>query len=135
MIDGLGIDIEEVARFAVLLQRWGRSFTEKIFSAGEIAYCEAKHSPQQHFAARFAAKEAFAKALGTGWRGQFAWKDVEIVNDEQGKPALRFHDTLSRHMSDRRVEVSLSHTKQYVAAVVLIHHETAESVTTVRAQE
>jgi holo-[acyl-carrier protein] synthase len=123
MIDGLGIDIEEVSRFAALIERWGRQFTGKIFSDEEIAYCESKHRPQQHFAARFAAKEAFAKALGTGWRGQFAWKDIEVAHDANGKPSLRIYNDLKRTVGKKQVEVSLSHTAQYAAAVVIIQHE------------
>ena len=123
MIRGVGIDIEEVGRFATLLQRWGRQFTTRIFTDTEIAYCESKHRPSQHFAARFAAKEAFAKALGTGWRGPFAWKDVEIVNDMNGKPIVRLSNEIQRTVGSGSIEISLSHTAQYVAAVVLIHTE------------
>lgn len=123
MIRGLGIDIEEVARFTTLLQRWGRQFTTRLFTDNEIAYCESKHRPPQHFAARFAAKEAFAKALGTGWRGPFAWKDIEIVNDANGKPSVRLSNEIQRTAGAGSIEISLSHTAQYVAAVVIIQYE------------
>ena len=126
MIDGVGIDIEEVGRFATMIERWGGRFTSRIFTDDEVAYCESKHYPPQHYAARFAAKEAFGKAIGTGWNGQFAWKNIEVSNALGGKPSLSLHNGLQSFIIGKTIEVSLSHTRQYVAAVVIIHHDTNE---------
>jgi holo-[acyl-carrier protein] synthase len=87
MIFGIGTDIIEVARVG---QKLGADSGLKgdIFSPAEIEYCDSKHFPAQHYAARFAAKEAFFKAMGTGWRGGLKFKDVEILRDELGKPTV-----------------------------------------------
>ncbi|MBI5647948.1 MAG: holo-ACP synthase [Ignavibacteriae bacterium] len=119
-IAGLGIDMEDVARIEEMLARWGRAFATKIFSDSEILYCESKFHPAQHYAARFAAKEAFAKSLGTGWRGQFRWKDVEVRNDESGKPSIHVHGTLAAEVSQYQIHLSLSHTRAQVVAVVAL---------------
>jgi holo-[acyl-carrier protein] synthase len=93
---------------------------EKIFTPSEIAYCEGKAHPAQHFAARFAAKEALSKALATGWSGTFRWKDVEVVNDPSGRPRLIPHGTLVDALGDATVHVSLSHSDSQVVAVVVL---------------
>jgi holo-[acyl-carrier protein] synthase len=118
-ITGIGIDLEEISRIEVMLDRWGRHFTEKVFSDDEIAYCERKRTPAQHFAARFAAKEAFAKALGTGWRGGFRWKDIEVLNDADGKPDLYLRNDARTLIQHTRIVLSLAHTKTHVVAVVV----------------
>ncbi|MDX9757951.1 MAG: holo-ACP synthase [Bacteroidota bacterium] len=119
-IVGIGVDIEEIARFEGLLGQWGRRFEHRIFSEPEIRYCNAKIRPAQHFAARFAAKEAFSKAIGTGWTGAFRWTDVEVRNDEAGKPAFVLHNGLARQCSRWNIHLSLSHSGAYVAAMVVI---------------
>jgi holo-[acyl-carrier protein] synthase len=117
---GLGVDIEEVDRFRAMLARWGRRFTERVFTGAEIAYCERQHEPAQHFAARFAAKEAFGKAVGTGWSGIFAWRDVEIERDADGRPSIRLHGELARRYGGLSMLVSLSHTRRLATATVLV---------------
>ncbi|MFI5158653.1 MAG: holo-ACP synthase, partial [Sphingobacteriales bacterium] len=87
MIAGLGIDIVEVERIAEKIAK-DNGFRELVFSVNEIAYCESKTHKYEHFAARFAAKEAFFKALGTGWPEGTAFNEVEIVNNEHGKPQI-----------------------------------------------
>src|ERR1700753_1590912 len=87
MIAGLGIDIIEVERIAEKIKK-ENGFRELVFSANEIAYCEGKTHKYEHYAARFAAKEAFFKALGTGWLNGTAFNEVEIINNELGKPAI-----------------------------------------------
>jgi holo-[acyl-carrier protein] synthase len=120
MVFGIGIDIEEIPRFEELTGQWGRRFVQRLFTPEEIAYCESKARPAQHFAARFAAKEAFAKAIGTGWTGAFRWKDVEVRNNGQGKPVLLLHDTLHERFGRMDMHVSLSHSGAYVTAMVVI---------------
>ena len=88
MIAGLGTDIIEVARISEKIGKES-GFRELVFSAAEIAYCDPKANKYEHYAARFAAKEAFFKALGTGWLNGTAFNEVEIANDEKGKPFIR----------------------------------------------
>lgn len=120
MIHGIGVDIEVAARVSKAIKRYGASFLDRIFTEREIAYCQMKGNPPQHFAARFAAKEAFSKAIGTGWGGSFRWLDVEILNDEKGKPSLVLHNELGAFCMHFKSNLSLSHTKEYVVAVVVL---------------
>lgn len=119
-IHGIGIDLEEVARVRDMIARWGRAFTTKLFTDHEIAYCEGRPSPHQSFAARFAAKEALSKAMGTGWAGRFRWKDAEIRNDGAGKPHVILHHHLAEAFPDVIIHLSMSHTATHVTAVVVI---------------
>ncbi len=121
MILGIGIDIIEVARISKSIQRKG--FKEKIFSKLEIDYCEKKANMAERFAARFAAKEAFLKALGTGLRSGMAFNEIEVVNDEQGKPSIRTLGVTSqtiKEMGIKTIHLSLSHTKKMAVASVVI---------------
>jgi holo-[acyl-carrier protein] synthase len=121
--EGIGIDIEEVERFDAMLARWGTRFADRIFTDAEIAYCASQHRPAPHFAARFAAKEAFGKAIGTGWRGAFAWKDVEVLRDADGRPSILLHHALRERYAGLRILVSLSHTRRLATAVVLLRSD------------
>lgn len=120
---GIGIDIEEIARFEQLTAEWGLRFENKVYTEREIRYCNGKIKPAQHFAARFAAKEAFSKAIGTGWTGAFRWTDVEIRNDEAGKPSFLLHNSLAERFGGLNIHLSLSHSGAYVAAMVVIQHD------------
>jgi holo-[acyl-carrier protein] synthase len=124
MIAGLGIDIVEVERIAEKIEK-GNGFRELVFSANEIAYCEGKTHKYEHYAARFAAKEAFFKALGTGWLNGTAFNEVEIINNEQGKPEMRLLgltiNTISA-LGNFNIMVSLSHIKMTATAVVIIEN-------------
>jgi holo-[acyl-carrier protein] synthase len=113
MISGIGIDIIEVARVRRLGSKSPR-FLERIFTPGEIAYCSKKKNQYQHFAARFAAKEAFFKALGE----RIPWKDVELVNLVSGKPTLKLKG--KRRWPFRRTHVSVSHLAEHALAVVIL---------------
>ena len=123
LIFGVGIDIIEVSRIEKQLARSDGRFQQRLFTTGEIAYCERKKFKALHYAARFAAKEAFLKALGTGLSGGLSWKDVEIINDQAGKPALRLGGK-ARLLAEERglaaFHVSLTHLKDTAAAVVII---------------
>ena len=121
MIIGIGTDIVEVARIAKSIEK--TSFKEKIFSKIEIIYCETKKNKAESFAARFAAKEAFFKALGTGWRGGMAFNEVEIKNDELGKPTLNVLGKTAKIIAKNKIKtihVSLSHTKETAMAMVVL---------------
>ena len=123
MLVGIGVDIEEVERVRVAIERHGRRLLERVYTPGEIAYVEDKANRWERYAARFAAKEAASKALGTGWAQGVGWRDVEIVNEPGGRPTLVLHGR-ARERADAlgcaRTWVSLSHTRgQAVAQVAL----------------
>ena len=113
MISGIGIDMIEVARIEKLGSKSPR-FLERVFTPAEIAYCSKKKNKYQHLAARFAAKEAFFKALGERMR----WKDVELVNLASGKPTLKLGG--KRRWSFERTHVSVSHLAEHALAVVIL---------------
>jgi len=110
----IGTDIEQISRIERALQRTPR-FAEKIFTPAERAYCETKSRPAMHYAARFCAKEAFAKAIGE----PLSWQDVEVVR-EDGPPAMRVTGKAAALLNGRAVRLSLSHAGDYATAVVLI---------------
>ena len=122
MIVGTGIDIAETARIEQAIARHGERFARRIFTAGEIAYCEQHKNKAERYAARFAAKEAAFKALGTGWRDGVQWRDVEVVHQPSGKPELRLTgraEELARQLGVERMAISLSHSDRYVVAQVI----------------
>lgn len=121
MIIGTGIDIVEVHRMGDRIRSNG--FREKVFSGDEIAYCEKQAQSAQHYAARFAAKEAFLKATGGGlWTG-FDIHEIELVSDPSGKPGLKLHgkyEQMAARNHWKNIHVSLSHVKEMACAVVII---------------
>jgi holo-[acyl-carrier protein] synthase len=123
MIAGTGIDLVDVTRMKKILSRWGDRFPERFFSPGEVDYCRKKATPAIHYAARFAAKESFLKSLGIGLGMGINLKDIEVMNNPQGKPDLILHDQ-ARHLlvqrGIRKVHLSLTHTSQYAAAVIIL---------------
>ncbi len=123
MIIGIGIDLLDVARMERDLRERGAHFRDAIFSAGEIEYCEGKRWPAQHYAARFAAKEAVVKALAPGGQGGTFWRDVEIRNEADGRPIVVLSGRL-REVADRlgasRVHVTLTHTRELAVAAVVV---------------
>jgi holo-[acyl-carrier protein] synthase len=120
MVRGIGIDIIEIQRIQKSIENIGDRFIDKVFTATEIAYCAAKAHRYQHYAARFAAKEAMSKALSLGWTGEFRWKDVEITNDPSGQPHVTLHGTLRARLAGATVMLSMSHSESHVVAMVLI---------------
>jgi holo-[acyl-carrier protein] synthase len=123
MIIGTGIDLADVKRMQRLLAKWGDRFTGRFFSPGEMAYCRQKASPAIHFAARFAAKEAFLKSLGIGLGMGVALKDIEVVNDDRGKPDLVLYGEARRMIDERgirRMHLSLTHTAESAVAMVIL---------------
>lgn len=122
MIIGTGIDLVEVERIQEKLLK-GNGFREKVFSRGEIAYCESQTNMAQHFAARFAAKEAFLKAIGQGLQAGYELCELEVVVDAMGKPSLRVGGAFLNFLpSDHpvRIHVSMSHLHTVASAVVII---------------
>jgi holo-[acyl-carrier protein] synthase len=122
MILGVGIDMIEVERVAEKIAR-EKGFRELVFSKNEIAFCEAKTNKYEHYAARFAAKEAFLKALGLGWTTGTAFNEIEIGHNENGKPMLLFTGETRTHPAIQKtgaISVSLSHLKAIATAIVII---------------
>jgi len=122
MIFGIGTDIIEVERIKKQISK-GNRFKEKIFTHNEIQYCESRKAKAQNYAARFAAKEAFFKAIGTGWRGGLSLKEIEIANNKLGKPEIvLFGKTkeLTEQIKVTNIQVSLSHLKDLASAIVVL---------------
>ena len=123
MVVGIGIDIEEVSRVRDAIERHGRRFLERVFTAGEIAYVESKANKWERYTARFAAKEAAMKAIGTGWDKGVTWQDVEVVNTASGCPTLVLHQRakeIAEAKGCTRTFVTLSHTRAMAVAQVLL---------------
>jgi holo-[acyl-carrier protein] synthase len=125
MIVGMGTDIIEVKRIERLLSKQDR-FKERIFTRGEIEYCEQKKNNVQNYAARFAVKEALLKAIGTGWREGVAFKEIEVKNNEKGKPELVLSGTaktITEEMGVTNIQVSISHLKDLAIGVVILERQ------------
>src|SRR5579863_10203518 len=124
MILGTGIDLCEVDRIAkAMASGHGKRFRERVYTAAEIAYSERKANRFERYAARFAAKEAGMKALGTGWRGGIGWRDLEVANLPSGRPTLRLHGKaaeIAERLGVRNISLSLTHTAAMAMAVVIL---------------
>lgn len=123
MIVGMGTDLAEVPRIRQSIARYGDRFLNRIFTEGERAYASSKANVAERFAARFAAKEAGMKAIGTGWNFGVTWKDFEIVNERSGRPKLLLHgiaEQIARKLGTQKVTVSLTHTSEMAFALVIL---------------
>jgi holo-[acyl-carrier protein] synthase len=123
MIFGSGVDIVEIFRMRDAIDKWGDSFLKKIFTDKEIEYSNSKRFSCQHFAARFAAKEAVVKAFGQPKKFPIRWTEIEVLNDDEGKPAIRFHNDALRLKKKKRIGdviLSMSHSKNYAVANVIL---------------
>lgn len=126
MIVGMGVDIAETPRIAQTLKRHGERFLKRLYTSQEIAYCEKFRNKAERYAARFAAKEAAFKALGTGWREGIRWLDVEVTHQPSGKPELLLSgraEELARKLGVTRTAVSISHADRYVVAQVILESD------------
>ena len=122
VILGLGVDIVEVERIEQALAR-GNSMAQRVFTEAELTYCMDRKNRYQHFAGRFAAKEAALKALGTGWQEGIRWKDVEVVPGELGRPVLNFYGRAREIFEARQARsalVTITHATRYAVAAVVI---------------
>jgi holo-[acyl-carrier protein] synthase len=122
MILGLGVDIAEVPRVREAIEHHGERFLNRVFTPLEIAYCRRHKNCDERFAARFAAKEAAMKALGTGWRRGVTWRDIEVSNATGGKPQLKLSGKAQEIYIAKRGEnlvISLTHTAEYAMAQVM----------------
>ncbi len=121
MILGIGNDIIEIERIRSSIEKYGEKFLNKMFTSAEQKYCLShKKDPAKNFAGRFAAKEAFVKALGTGFREGVSWLDIEILNDEKGKPQVSVSPKLTKQTKNSNFFISISHCRDYATAMVVI---------------
>ncbi len=123
MIVGTGIDIAEVPRIRQSIERFGLRFLERIFTEAEMRYCDSKANRMERYAARFAAKEAAMKALGTGWNHGVRWRDCEVVRKPRGRPTMQFHGKAGEFadkLGVRNIALSISHTQEQAIAQVIL---------------
>jgi len=126
MIYGIGVDLVEIRRIDAALRRWGNRFVERIFTDTEARFCWKKAYPPSSFALRFAAKEAFSKALGTGMRRGLRWRDIEVFHHPGGRPGLKLRGTsfeICREEKINRIHVTLSDEGQYGMATVILEEK------------
>jgi len=123
MIYGIGIDLVENDRIGKIIRKWGPKFLCRVFTGAEIEYCGRHAQASLHYGARFAVKESFLKAIGTGLGAGVKLADIEVVNDQSGKPKLRLSGG-ARAFADRagisKIHLSITHTKNYASAAVVL---------------
>lgn len=117
---GIGVDLVNVPRLRAAMEKHPEGFRRRIFTAGECTFCESMPDRFLSYAGRFAAKEAFAKALGTGLRGAIGWQEVEVLDNERSRPGIRVTGRAAAVLGDRRIHLSITHLAEYAAAVVVI---------------
>jgi len=125
MIVGTGVDLAEVPRIRASIERFGAKFVQRIYTPAEIAYVERKANKYERYAARFAAKEAGMKAIGTGWKRGVTWQDFEVANLPSGKPTLRLHGVaaqIAERLGVRNISLSLTHTSELGMAHVILEN-------------
>jgi holo-[acyl-carrier protein] synthase len=125
MIVGLGLDIAEIDRIEAAIKRHGAPFLERIYTAGEVAYCEKHKGKYERYAARFAAKEAAMKALGTGWSSGVRWRDIEVVRAPSGKPSLKLEGKaldVATHLGVRNIALTITHSGNLALAEVIFEN-------------
>ena len=123
MIVGTGVDLAEVPRIKASIERYGEKFIRRIYTPAEIAYVERKANKFERYAARFAAKEAGMKAIGTGWRRGVTWQDFEVANLPSGKPTLRLHGVAAKFaekLGVKNISLSITHTAELGMAHVIL---------------
>jgi holo-[acyl-carrier protein] synthase len=123
MIIAIGIDLIEISRIADVFARQGERFARRVFTEAEIEYCEARASRFASYAARFAAKEAAMKALGTGWAGGLSWRDIEVIGDDRGAPSLKLRGRALERLSEikaTKAHLSLTHSNDLAMAEVIL---------------
>ena len=119
---GIGTDIVECLRIAQMIERHGELFINRVYTPQEIRYCQSRKQATQHFAGRWAAKEAILKALGTGWRRGISWRDIEIRNDSMGRPVVGLRGGARDIVEQRGIRemlVSISHCRSHATAYAL----------------
>jgi holo-[acyl-carrier protein] synthase len=125
VIVGTGVDITEVSRIAHVIERFGERFLRRVFTDAEIAYCRSKHNATERFAARFAAKEAAMKAIGTGLRHGITWHDCEVGREPGGRPTIRYRGRAAEFaakLGAKRAHLSITHTEDSALAWVILEN-------------
>ena len=125
MIIGVGVDIVEVERIRQMIARHGARFIRRVFTDGEVKYCHGRKRAAEHYAARFAAKEAVLKALRIGLRRGISWRDMDVVIGDLGEPDMRLGGAAALRAEElgvNHLHVSLTHTESYGAATVIAEH-------------
>jgi holo-[acyl-carrier protein] synthase len=123
MMLGIGSDLAEVGRIRNSMERYGDRFLHRIYTEAERASALSKANAAERFAARFAAKEAGMKAIGTGWHRGVTWKDFEVINERSGRPTLKLSGVAQRiaeELGVKRISISLTHTAEMAFAVVIL---------------
>ncbi|HVU88730.1 MAG TPA: holo-ACP synthase [Pirellulales bacterium] len=121
-IVGIGTDIVECLRIAQMIERHGDLFINRVYTPLEIGYCQSRKASTQHYAGRWAAKEAILKAIGTGWRRGISWRDVEVRNDKSGRPVVGMRGGARdavEHLGIRKILVSISHCRSHATAYAI----------------
>ncbi len=123
MIAGIGIDLVRIERIKKTIEKWGDSFLNRVFTKNEQDYSYSHILPYQHLAGRFGVKEAFLKAIGTGWGGGIRWTDIEVTRNKNGSPEIKVYGVLEKILSKKQVKdvlVSISHERDYAIAQVIL---------------
>lgn len=122
MIYGIGIDIIEIERIQQSVEKFGDKFLKRVFTPVELEYSNGKANRFQHLAARFAAKEAVAKAMSQGWSGSFNWQDIEVYNEPSGMPSVKLFNQLKDYLgTDKELKLTMSHSHHYVTCFAILH--------------
>ena len=121
-IFGIGIDLVSVSRIRSALDRYPERFRNRVFTPAEIRFCETLGDKYPSYAGRFAAKEAFSKALGTGLRGAIGWSEIDVCDTERSRPTIRVTGRAEQMLAGRKVHVSISHLPDYATAIVVIEN-------------
>lgn len=125
MIVGLGLDIAEIDRIGAAITRHGAPFLERVYTTREVAYCESHKNKFERYAARFAAKEAAMKALGTGWRRGVRWRDIEVARDASGKPTLNLEGAarqIAEGLGVKNISLTITHSGNLALAEVIFEN-------------
>jgi len=121
-IIGIGSDITECLRIARMIERYGELFIHRVYTTAEVSYCQSRKQATQHFAGRWAAKEAVLKALGTGWRRGISWRDIEIRSDPNGRPVVAVRGAVRdivEELGVGQLQVTISHCRAYAVAYAM----------------
>jgi len=119
-VSGVGVDLVQVKRIEAMFNRFPDRVRNRIFTSAEVEFCEGIAGKYLSYAGRFAAKEAFAKALGTGLRGVIGWQEIEICDNERSRPTIKVKGRAQEYLGKRKVHLSITHLPDYAAAVVVI---------------
>ncbi len=117
---GVGIDLVSVTRVRAALERYPAKFRNRVFTPEEVRFCETLGDKYPSYAGRFAAKEAFSKALGTGLRGAIGWSEIDVVDNERMRPTIKVTGRAEKILAGRKVHLSISHLPDYATAIVVI---------------